>query len=89
MDTVRPCNTLLEGRVGSCLITCWLSTEHLFKGLSGIRGSTVAVLRDLPTILDTLVVLEGEQKEYIAAERKARRMSRDRERRKCKKLGEW
>jgi hypothetical protein len=46
-------------------------------------------LRDLPTILDTLVVLEEEQKEYIAAERKARGMSRDRERRKRKKLGEW
>ena len=89
MDTIRPCNTILNGGVETCSIPCWLSTEHLFKGLSGIRGSTVAVLRDLPTILDTLVVLEGEQKEYIAAERKARRMSRDRERRKRKKLGEW
>jgi hypothetical protein len=35
------------------------------------------------------VILEEEQKEYIAAERKARGMSRDRERRKRKKLGEW
>ena len=57
--------------------------ERTYERLHGLA------LRDLLTILDTLVVLEGEQKEYIAAERKARRMSRDRERRKRKKLGEW
>jgi hypothetical protein len=57
--------------------------QRTYESLDGLT------LRDLPTILDTLVVLEGEQKEYIAAERKARGMSRDRERRKRKKLGEW
>jgi hypothetical protein len=57
--------------------------QRTYESLEGLT------LRDLPTILDTLVVLEKEQKEYIAAERKARGMSRDRERRKRKKLGEW
>jgi hypothetical protein len=53
-------------------------------------------LRDLPAILDTLVVLEEEQKqrkreesERKAAERRARERVRAKERRKLKKLGAW
>ncbi len=53
-------------------------------------------LRDLPAILDTLVVLEAEyeqgkreESERKAAERRARERVRAKERRKLKKLGEW
>jgi hypothetical protein len=53
-------------------------------------------LRDLPAILDTLVVLEaehrrreGKEAERKAAERKTRERVRTKERRKLKKLGEW
>ncbi len=53
-------------------------------------------LRDLPVMLDTLLVLEEEAKvrahgedERRAAERRARKRARDKERRKRKKLGEW
>jgi hypothetical protein len=53
-------------------------------------------LRDLPVILDTLVVLEEEHKERereeaerVHAERKKRDRVRAKERRKLKKLGEW
>jgi hypothetical protein len=53
-------------------------------------------LRDLPAVLDTLVVLEvkaeerlREEEERIAAERKERDRIRAKERRRLKKLGEW
>ncbi len=53
-------------------------------------------LRDLPAILDTIVVLEEdhqrrvrEEAERKAAERKRRERVRAKERRKLKKLGEW
>jgi hypothetical protein len=53
-------------------------------------------LKDLPTILDSLVVLEEdhrrrerEEAERKAAERKTRERVRAKERRKLKKLGEW
>ncbi len=53
-------------------------------------------LRDLPAILDTLVVLEEEHQrreheeaERKAAERKKRENLRAKERRKLEKLGEW
>lgn len=53
-------------------------------------------LRDLPAVLDTLLVLEEEEKARSVAEaarleerRRARRRELDRERRKRKKLGEW
>jgi hypothetical protein len=53
-------------------------------------------LRDLPAILDTLVVLEEEHQrreheeaERKTAERKKRESLRAKERRKLKKLGEW
>ena len=50
MDTIRPCNNVLKGRVETCSIPCWLSTEHLFKGLSCMRGSTVGFLFDANTV---------------------------------------
>jgi hypothetical protein len=53
-------------------------------------------LRDLPAVLDSLVVLEEDHRrrereeiERKAAERKTRERVRARERRKLKKLGEW
>jgi hypothetical protein len=53
-------------------------------------------LRDLPSVLDTLVILEEEDRrrqredaECKAAERKERERVRAKERRKLKKQGEW
>jgi hypothetical protein len=53
-------------------------------------------LRDLPSVLDTLVILEEEDRrrqredaERKAAERKERERVRAKERRKLRKLGEW
>jgi hypothetical protein len=53
-------------------------------------------LRDLPDVLDTLIVLEeergqeaAEERERKAAERRERERVRAKERRKLMKLGEW
>jgi hypothetical protein len=65
-------------------------------GQKGYEPLETLMLKDLPVVLETLVVLEeehkqreGEEAERMAEERKARRRVRDRERRQRKKLGEW
>jgi hypothetical protein len=65
-------------------------------GQRGYEPLETLMLKDLPVVLETLVVLEeerkqreGEKAERMAEERKARRRVRDRERRQRKKLGEW
>ncbi len=63
------------------------------RGYEPLKGLT---LGDLPTILDTLQVLEEEEEqrqreesEHKATERKRRERIRAKERRQLKKLGEW
>jgi hypothetical protein len=65
-------------------------------GQRGYEPLETLMLKDLPVILDTLVVLEGEhqqrereESERLAAERKERDRVRAKERRKLKMLGEW
>ena len=65
-------------------------------GQRGYEPLETLALKDLPAILDTLVVLEEERRREAAeekvrrlAERKARERVRAKERRKLKKLGEW
>jgi hypothetical protein len=65
-------------------------------GQTAYRDLDTLILRDLPAVLDTLVVLEAEaderwreEKERKAAERKERNRIRAKERRRLKKLGEW
>jgi len=65
-------------------------------GQTTYRESDTLTLRDLPAVLDTLVVLDEERKleraataERKRAERKERDRIRARERRQLKKLGEW
>jgi hypothetical protein len=65
-------------------------------GQRGYEPLEILTLKDLPVILDTLMVLEEEYKqrereesERLAAERKERDRVRAKERRKLKKLGEW
>ena len=63
---------------------------------TGYRDFFDLRLRDLPAVLDTLVVLEAEaeerwreEEERKAVERKERNRIRAKERRRLKKLGEW
>jgi hypothetical protein len=65
-------------------------------GQRGYEALDTLMLKDLPAILDTFVVLEEEKKareaeesERKAAQRKERERVRAKERRKLKKLGEW
>ncbi len=65
-------------------------------GRRGYEALDSLTLKDLPAILDTLVVLEAEheqgkreESERKAAERRERERVRAKERRKLKKLGEW
>ncbi len=65
-------------------------------GQRGYEELHSLTLRDLPIILDTLVVLEEEyqqrereESERKSAERKERERVRAKERRRLKKLGEW
>ncbi len=58
-------------------------------GERGYEPLSTLTLRDLPVVLDTLMVLEEEAGARSAEERKTRRRELERERRKRKKLGEW
>jgi hypothetical protein len=65
-------------------------------GRRGYEPLETLMLKDLPVILDTFVVLEEEYKrrereesERKSAERKERERIRAKERRRLKKLGEW
>jgi hypothetical protein len=65
-------------------------------GRRGYEPLETLMLKDLPVILDTFMVLEEEYKqrereesERKAAERKERERVRAKERRKLRKLGEW
>ena len=65
-------------------------------GQTTYRDFRDLALKDLPAVLDTLVVLDKEAEleriayaERKAAERKERNRIRAKERRKLKKLGEW
>src|SRR3712207_3374847 len=65
-------------------------------GQTTYRNVDALTLRDLPAVLDTLVVLEAEaeerwreEEERKAAERKERNRIRAKERRRLRKLGEW
>jgi hypothetical protein len=65
-------------------------------GQRGYEPLEILMLKDLPAILDTLMVLEEEyrqrereESERKVAERKERDRVRAKERRKLKKLGEW
>jgi hypothetical protein len=77
----------------------WESTGEvpiIRDGQTTYRDLDTLTLRDLPAVLDTLVVLEvkveerwREEEERRAAERKERNRIRAKERRRLKKLGEW
>jgi len=68
----------------------------ILDGRTAHRDFYDLTLRDLPAVLDTLVVLEAEaeerwreEEERKAVERKERNRIRAKERRRLKKLGEW
>jgi hypothetical protein len=85
------------GFVALCPSDGGLSKPGVIRdGQRGYEPLETLMLKDLPVVLETLVVLEeerkqreGEKAERMAEERKARRRVRDRERRQRKKLGEW
>jgi len=65
-------------------------------GKRGHERLEALTLRDLPAVLETLVILEAEHEERkrarsvaFCSERKERERVRAKERRKLKKLGEW
>ena len=88
--------------LGCCLRRTWSGSRPRVRCRSFAKGAKThkalarLTLRDLPTILDTLVALEEdhrrrerEEAERKTAERKTRKKVLAKERRKLKKLGEW